>query len=122
MSVAIIDTSIFCELLGIPGKSNDPPAFRTELKAKVEANEILLLPMTTIIETGNHIGQCSANGATRRYYAEQFVASVQKALDGEAPFSPTPFFDPSDLRKWLAEFPNWTTPTDRHGRGVGLAT
>jgi len=120
VSVAIIDTSIFCELLGIPGKSNDPASFRAELKAKVETNEILLLPMTTIIEAGNHIGQCSASGATRRYYAEQFAASVQKAVDGEAPFSPTPFFDPPELRKWLAEFPNWTTPTDPRGRGSGL--
>ncbi len=120
MSVAIIDTTVFCELLGIPGKSNDKHAFRTQLRAKIEAGEILLLPMTTILETGNHIGQCSADGAKRRYFAQKFVESVQKAVDGDAPFSPTPFFEPDDLRKWLAQFPDWTVVTDARGKGSGL--
>lgn len=120
MTVAIIDTTVFCELLGIPGKSNNADAFRSELTAKVTAGEILLLPMTTIVETGNHIGQCSPDGAKRRYYAQKFVESVQKAVDGEAPFSPTPFFEPDDLRRWLAEFPEWTKVTDARGKGSGL--
>lgn len=120
MTVSIIDTSIFCELLAVPQKSSNPSAFLAEMKAKTEAGEILLLPMTTIIETGNHIGQCSSDGAKRRYFAQRFTASVQQAIDGDAPFSPTRFFDSVELRKWLAEFPDWTKVTDARGKGSGL--
>ncbi len=120
MSVALIDTSVFCELLGIPGKSSDPLAFRAEFKAKIDVGEILLLPMTTIIEAGNFIGQCSPDGGIRRHHADLFIASVLTAIDGEAPFTPTPFPDPDDLRDWLAEFPNWTMRTDKRGKGSGF--
>jgi len=120
VTVALIDSSVFCELLAIPSKSSAPAQFRAELKEKSDKGEILLLPMTTIIETGNHIGQCSTSGATRRHLAERFVASVEKAIDGEAPFIATPFFDPAEVRKWLAAFPDWTKVSDPRGRGSGL--
>ncbi len=120
MSVALIDTSVFCELLGIPGKSRDSAAFRAALKVKVAAQEILLLPMTTIIETGNFIGQCSPDGGKRRYYATVFVEWVLRAIDGEAPFTATPFPFTADLRAWLVEFPDWTMRTDERGKGSGF--
>lgn len=120
MSVALIDTSVFCELLGIPGKSNASAAFRAKLKTKTEAHEILLLPMTTIIETGNFIGQCSPDGGKRRHHATVFCEWVRKAIDGEAPFIATPFPDPTDLRAWLAEFADWAMRTDERGKGSGL--
>lgn len=120
MSVAIIDTSVFCELLAVPGKTSDVVGFRGEFQQKIEAGEVLLLPMTTILETGNHIGQCSSKGDIRRHYAKLFVDAVLKALDGDAPFSPTRFFDPREVRGWLSEFPDWVCRTDRYGRGSGL--
>ncbi len=120
MSVVLIDTSVFCELLAVPGKAGDPDQYRDEMKALVEDGDILLLPMTAIIETGNHIGQCSPNGNTRRHYASLFVQTVTAAIDGTAPFSPTPFFLPGDLREWLDRFPDWAKVTDLHGRGSGF--
>ncbi len=120
MSVGLIDTSIFCEILDIPKMASAAATYRAELKSKADANESLLLPMTTIIETGNHIGQCSSNGATRRHFAELFTALVLKALAGDAPFRPTTFFELADLRSWLSEFSNWATYTDAHGRGSGF--
>jgi hypothetical protein len=120
VTVALIDTSIFCEILAVPGKASDPAFYRSELKARVDGGEILLLPMTTILETGNHIGQCSSNGSKRRASAATFVTAVRQAIDGTAPFSPTPFPDVTDARTWLSEFPDWASQTDARGKGSGL--
>ena len=119
MSVGLIDTSIFCELLGVPGKSGQVGEIRAALRTKIGAGEVLLLPMTTIIETGNLIGQCSTDGGMRRSHAIKFVELVKKAIDGEAPFVPTQFPDSTDIRRWLDEFPAWTMRTVR-GKGSGF--
>ncbi|MFL6196371.1 MAG: hypothetical protein ACJ75H_19480 [Thermoanaerobaculia bacterium] len=91
-----------------------------EVALKVEAGETLLLPMSVIVETGNHIGQ-NGDGHERREAAERFVRLVHAAIDGKTPFTPTPFFEPEALRVWLAEFPDWAMRTDDKGRGSGLA-
>lgn len=120
-AVALIDTSVLCEILGVPGKSENLADFRRQLKEKVERGENLLLPMATIIETGNHIGRCSADGNVRRAQAEQFVKTVSDALDGQAPFTPMRSIDPIVLRAWLRTFPDWVQRTDERGKGSGLA-
>ena len=119
-SIALIDTSIFCEVLDVPSKASDAGKIRKELERKVAADEVLLLPMTAVIETGNHIGQCSSDGGLRRKVAMRFVGAVLKAMKGKAPFTPTPFFESVALEKWLAEFPEWAVRTDPKGKGSGL--
>lgn len=57
MTVCIIDTSVFCEMLRVPGRSQRPEEIIGELESKLSADEILLLPIATIVETGNHIGR-----------------------------------------------------------------
>ena len=93
---------------------------RAEFKRKVEQGESLLLPTTAILETGNHVGQCSSDGGLRRKVAEVFVATVTEALDGRLPFTPTPFDDAAKLKSWLSEFPDWVARTDSKGKGSGL--
>ena len=80
---------------------------------KVKQKEVLLLPMSAILETGNHIGQ-NGDGRQRRKAAQRFVALIQKAIRGETPFTTTPLFEVEALLEWLEEFPNWA------GRGSGL--
>lgn len=105
-AICIIDTTVFCELLAVPGKSNAVQDHLGRMRDKVQAKEILLLPMTTILETGNHIGQV-ADGGRRRQAAERFVSQVGDAIKGEAPFATTPMFDDEVIVGLLKEFPNW---------------
>jgi len=116
--VCIIDTSIFCEILQVPTKSDRARGarIREELIAKSDS-ESLLLPMTTVLETGNHIGQ-SGDGTLRRKTAQRFVAQVKKALTGEAPFTVTPMLDRARLLTLLEGFPEWAL----QGSGLGDLT
>ena len=70
--------------------------------------------MATVIETGNHIGQ-NGDGNQRRQCAERFVAQVEKAIDGDSPFTPMNFLEADILRNWLNDFPNWAM----QGSGLG---
>jgi hypothetical protein len=119
-SVALIDTSVLCEVVDVPGKSGETELYRALLEEKVAEDESLLLPVTAILETGNHIGQCSADGGRRRKAAEGFVELVISAIKGAVPFRPTPFFEPEAMLNWLAEFPNWVSRSDAKGKGSGF--
>lgn len=86
MNVHFIDTSVFLELLNVPGKSENHERYMKEL---VELNqtrtETLILPFATIIETGNHIAQ-NGDGNQRRSCAKRFCDCIMKTINGEAPW------------------------------------
>lgn len=106
MSVCLLDTTILCEILEVPNLCKDSAAVLSDLERKVIAREMLLLPLSTVVETGNHIGQ-NGDGRQRREAAERFVRLVRQAIQGKSPFTPTPFFDPDVLLGWLDQFPDW---------------
>ena len=114
MSICLLDTSILCELLEVPHLCKDAGTILSALEQKINDREALLLPLSTIVETGNHIGQ-NGDGQARRGAAERFVKLVRQALQGQTPFTPTPFFETEELLTWLEEFPDWAT------RGSGIA-
>lgn len=113
-AIVLVDTSIFCEILEVPNMCSRVEPTRAELRQRLQRGELLLLPLATIIETGNHIAQ-NGDGRQRRQAAERFAAQVMKALDGSSPFHPTSPMDLDALKAWLGEFPDYAT------RGVGLA-
>lgn len=113
-AVCLLDTSIFLEILNIPGKAANHDAVVQELQRKIEGQESLFLPMATILETGNHIAQ-NGDGRQRRQCAERFVRQVTMAIDGLSPFTPIGFLETSEMRRWLADFPDWAT----RGQGLG---
>lgn len=113
MTVCIVDTTIICELLAIPGKSNRTQHFKDELDCRIETGELLLLPLTVLIETGNHIAQ-GGDGRVRRLCAEKFVAFARVALAGASPFVTTPLPERDQVGRWLDDFP------ERAMTGVGL--
>lgn len=115
--ICLVDTSIFVEILKVPGKSAQHDAIMDELEQKIRQKEKLFLPMATILETGNHIGQ-NGNGGARRACAELFVAQVQLALEGSSPFHPISFLKPDEMAQWLAKFPDHATT----GSGLGDLT
>ncbi|HBQ11999.1 MAG TPA: hypothetical protein DEF51_12910 [Myxococcales bacterium] len=113
VTIALVDTSVFCELLPVPGMDSDRARLSAALKEKIEEREHLLLPMATILETGNHIGQ-HGDGQKRRETAKLFVDWVNKAVEGTSPFAATSFVNANELKSWLDEFPDWAN------RGSGL--
>ncbi|WGD30170.1 hypothetical protein AncyloWKF20_20875 [Ancylobacter sp. WKF20] len=101
-TVLIIDTSVLCCLLDVPGKEtcgSDADRWNNErVSALLEqrAGAVRVLPLATIIETGNHISQ--ANG-DRHNVAKRLSAFISSAADGESPWAA--FTDQADL--WGAE-------------------
>lgn len=114
MTVCLVDTSILLNVLDVPGRNQQRRAVLARLRKLLAEPADLLLPFAAIVETGNHIAHI-ADGRQRRACAERFVAEVQKALDGEAPWTVTPLPGPQEIRGWLDRFP------DAAMRGAGLA-
>ena len=113
MTICLVDISIFCNVLEVPNRCQDRDVVLDGLREKIESGWSLLLPVTAIIETDNHIAQV-ADGRQRRGVAKRFVEQVQKALNGEAPWVVTPLPEKEAWLAWLSEFP------DHAMRGVGI--
>ncbi len=64
-TVVVLDTSILCVLLKVPGLETCGPdsdqwdfeRVNEEIEMHIKEKNSLILPLTTIIETGNHIAQ-----------------------------------------------------------------
>lgn len=112
-AIRIVDTSVFCNILGVPNRSQNQGKAINELTRYRERGDSLLLPMAAVYETGNHIAQ-QGEGSERREVAELFVKQVQKAMEGESPFSPTQIHNSEEVKGWLEDFP------DDAMRGIGI--
>jgi len=105
LTICILDTSVFCNMLDVPACNQDRADTLSTLERYLEAGHTLLLPLTAVYEAGNHIAHVG-NGDARRKAAQRFVEQVTQAIAGRAPWTPTPFPDPKQLTEWLAEFPD----------------
>ena len=114
MSICLIDTSVFVEVLAVFGRSARHKAVLGQLEQKIEGGESLFLPMATILETGNHIAH-NGDGTQRRKLASRFVEQVELALEGKSPFTPMVFPRRDSIRDWLAMFPDFAM----RGQGLG---
>lgn len=85
MNVRFIDTSVMMNLLEVPGRCADSQMIKEEFRLAIESKEVLILPVATIIETGNHIAHIS-NGNSRRTIAAQFGEYLRKTAEREAPW------------------------------------
>jgi hypothetical protein len=103
-AICLIDTSVFMEILNVPGKAMAHEETLVDLRGKIEGGETLFLPMATILESGNHVAQVQ-NGSQRKRLAEEFVHYVKQALKGESPFKPLNFTTPEQMQLWLDDFP-----------------
>ncbi len=112
-AICLLDTSIFVEILNVPRMAAHHEETLAELEAKIIARESLFLPMATILESGNHIGQ-NGDGRERRSCANRFISQLTDALAGSSPFKSISFLQKEELKEWLAEFP------DHACRGSGL--
>jgi len=106
VSICLIDTSVFCNILAVPGRDQHRAELMAKHKDYISRHFTFLLPVATIIETGNHVAHCE-DGRVRRQTAEKFVQWVMAAIDGEAPWTPTPLFEMDALKARLAGFPDF---------------
>ena len=81
-----IDTSVLSNLLQIPDKDQDAEKAQQDFLAFQEDNAVqFVLPVTTVIETGNHIAQIK-NGGSRRDVAQRFGKMLESICEREAPW------------------------------------
>jgi hypothetical protein len=109
--IVIVDTTVFVCILEIPGEDAERRnRVLAEFRACTQRGDFLLLPIATIIETGNWVARRGDWKVAGRY-----VKEVTRALEGQSPFRETRFFEKVDLLMWLAEFPEYAK------RGVEMA-
>lgn len=120
-AVCVLDSSVLCEVLELPGSSARRVKVLADLKAKIERSETLLVSMTSILETGNLVSRIP-DGSSRRAAAERFVQFVERALAGATPFTPTPLVEIEQLGLWLSEFVDWVTHVGKRPSGFGDLT
>lgn len=114
MSIGLMDTTIFCNVIGVPDYSQNRDEVLADLERHISDGVSLLLPMAAVLETGNHIANAGADGRVKRSAAERFRENVLKAVEGTVPWTPTPFWDLENLKDWLSDFP------DHAMRGIGM--
>lgn len=85
MQVCFLDTSVLTNILDVPGKNEQREAVVREFMQRRTGGWQLVLPLTAVIETGNHIAQV-ANGHARRTCAGLFTAMLGQVIEGRAPF------------------------------------
>jgi hypothetical protein len=103
-AIVLIDTSIYLNILDVPGRNQQRSAVLEQFEQRIKAADHLLLPAASIWETGNHISRL-ANGALRRRFAAIFVANVCSAIAGETPYGPTQFPSGKEFADWLQNLP-----------------
>ncbi len=118
MKVLIIDTNILCIYLKVPymddaGPANDKWNYERvsdKITEEISRKTILVLPMATLIETGNHIAQ--ANGEI--YPIAQNLANIiKKVANEEEPWaaftSQSELWNEENLIKLADEWPSLAT-------------
>lgn len=81
--VQFIDTSVLLEVLDVPGHNSRHSEIFEELDKRIGEGVTFVLPVTTLIETGNHIAQC---GGDRRSAAQRFVSALELARSSTPPW------------------------------------
>jgi hypothetical protein len=104
-SICLIDTSVFLNLLDVPKRNESKVIVFKDFQTFIEADCIFMLPMATILETGNHIAQ-NGDGNIRRTTAQKFVTQVKAAFSGEAPWKPIQFPNTEAISTWIDQFPD----------------
>ncbi|PID55150.1 MAG: hypothetical protein CSA58_08585 [Micrococcales bacterium] len=85
MNVTFIDTSVLLNVLDVPGRNQDAAAVKKTMGEVIDSGESLILPITAVIETGNHIAQLD-NGQLRREFAQKLERVLRGVVAGNSPW------------------------------------
>jgi len=119
MTVWFVDTSILCNIIPVPGKDQDQRLVKQQLKEIQDLRGVLILPVTTVVETGNHISQLK-NGHDRRKAAMTLQRLVQLMIERKAPWQLHAFWWNEDFLASLIDGANTGTSLVEHAAaGVG---
>lgn len=121
--IVLLDTSVYLNVLDVPGFNQACVAVLNEFERLIKAGNHFLLPLASVLETGNHIAGL-ADGQTRRRFGEKLVADVTKAFLGQAPYRATYFPDRDDFLEWLRDFPDMvmrSKTVKKLRKGISLA-
>lgn len=120
--VVFIDTSILCNLVPVPKlDQNRSEVISTMARYMDDGPESvqLILPITTVIETGNHIAQVS-DGRVRRQAAERFDELLRMMIAEQAPWTLHEInWDKTFLSDFLAGGSSQSTYIEHAQNGVG---
>lgn len=86
MNVRFIDTTIMLNLLEVPGRCAQKEEVKQEWREVLKNKETLIMPIATIIETGNHIAHI-ADGRSRHTVTLRFKEFLEKTADSKAPWT-----------------------------------
>ena len=112
--VLVIDTSILLVWFQVPGKETcgpdgdrwDHERVRTKLDAEEAAGSLLVLPLASIIETGNHIAQAPKK---RRDCADRLARLMSDSADARTPWAAfslqSELWSPEKLKSLAAVWP-----------------
>lgn len=75
-TIVFIDTSVLCNLLRVHGKDQRSDEIAREMGKRVREGQVFVLPVTAVIETGNHIAQASGY----RYEAASRLADYLRLI------------------------------------------
>jgi hypothetical protein len=84
VTVWLVDTSILCEILEVPGKVSQHEVVYEEFTKRALEKHSFVIPVTTIIETGNHIA--NAKTGDRRAAAIRFHKLLTDVQNKAIPF------------------------------------
>lgn len=86
MTVAVfVDTSILLNLLDVPKRNDEREAVGAEFVVWQEQQATFVLPVTTVIETGNAVAK--VEGGSRWAFIEKFVEILRLAVTGTTPWA-----------------------------------
>ena len=118
-SISFIDTSILCNLVPVPGYDQQREEVAEEMRRRLDNGEEFILPITSVIETGNHIAQLASGGA-RRQAATKLDGLLRFICAGEAPWVLHDIaWDRSFLQNLLDGADTMTTYVEHAQAGVG---
>ena len=101
--IVLLDTSIYLNILDVPGFNQARNDVFMDFSTRINNNDYFFLPLMTILETGNHIGQIR-DGNKKREYSIKLVEDVSKAIKGEVPYRATNFPSREEFSKWVTDF------------------
>jgi hypothetical protein len=114
-NVLVLDTSILCVWLQVPGKETcgsgesriDFAAVQKEIQAAIDMNYTLVLPLASIIETGNHITRAAQFRHERATSLAELMVNAANETSPWASFSDQhTLWSPEGLRNLANQWPN----------------
>lgn len=112
--VLIFDTSVLCCWLQVPGKETagpggdrwDYPRIQQLIEEETQRKSTFVLPLASLIETGNHIAQSSGD---RFALAQRLAAHLNDAAEAKSPWAAftdqSELWQPANLRRLAEQWP-----------------